>query len=51
MLKRLGFKTPTELPSQASFEKFQQAFTLPLSTMKEAMHALFLGRRRKKGVC
>ena len=51
MMKRLGFETPTELPSQASFKKFQQAFTLPLSTMKEAMRALFLGRRHKKGAC
>jgi hypothetical protein len=46
MMKRLGFKTATKLPNQVSFEKFQQAFTLPLS---KAMHALFPGRLRKKG--
>ena len=51
MMKRLGFEIPTEVPNQASFEEFQQAFALPLSPMKrEAIDALFPIRRRRKGV-
>jgi hypothetical protein len=49
MIKKLGLETPTEVPDQASFEEFQQAFTLALSPMtREAMDALFPARRRLK---
>jgi hypothetical protein len=49
MMKKLGLETPTEVPDQASFEEFQQAFTLPLSPMtRKAMDALFPARRRLK---
>jgi hypothetical protein len=50
MMKRLGLKTPMEVPDAASFEEFQRAFALPLSPMtREAMDALFPIRRGMKG--
>ena len=45
MMKCLGLKVETELPDEASFEEFQTAFKLPLSTLtREAMQVLFPGR-------
>ena len=43
MMKRLGLEeVETELPDEASFEEFQTAFVLPLSTStREAMQILF----------
>jgi hypothetical protein len=32
MMKRLGLEVETKLPDETSFEEFQTAFTLPLST-------------------
>jgi hypothetical protein len=50
MMKRLGLETPTEVPDDASFEEFQQAFALPLSPMtREVMDALFPIRRSMQG--
>jgi hypothetical protein len=46
MMKHLGLEVETELPDEASFDEFQTAFTLPLSTtMREAMEAFFLGAK------
>ena len=45
-----GFETSTEVPNQASFEEFKQAFALLLSPMKEeAMDVLSPCMRCKKG--
>ncbi|CAD6228420.1 unnamed protein product [Miscanthus lutarioriparius] len=45
MMKCLGLEVETELPNEASFEEFQTAFKLPLSTStREAMQVLFPGR-------
>jgi hypothetical protein len=45
-MKRLGLEVETELPDEASFDEFQTAFTLPLSTTtREATEALFLGTK------
>jgi len=45
MMKRLRLEVETELPNEASFEEFQSAFKLPLSTStREAMQVLFPGK-------
>ena len=45
MMKRLGLEKETVLPDEASFEEFQTAFKLPLSTStREAMQVLFPGK-------
>ena len=50
MMKRIGLETPTEVPDEASFEEFQQAFALLISPMtRKAMDALFPIRRGMKG--
>ena len=47
-MKRLGLEVKTELPDEASFEEFQAAFTIPLSTsMREVMQVLFPGRNQR----
>jgi hypothetical protein len=49
MMKRLGLEeVEIELPDEASFEEFQTAFALPLSTStREAMQVLFPGRNQR----
>jgi hypothetical protein len=50
MMKRLGLETLIEVPDEASFEEFQQAFALSLlPMMRETMDALFPIRRGYKG--
>lgn len=34
MMKRLGFEMETQLLDEASFQEFQEAFTLPLTPSK-----------------
>ena len=47
MMKRLGVEVETQLPDEASFQEFQIAFKLPLSSStREAMQVLFLGRKQ-----
>ena len=57
MMKRLGVEVETQLPDEASFQEFQTAFKLPLSSStQEAMQVLFpsrvglLGHSRRLGV-
>jgi hypothetical protein len=46
MMKKLGFEIEMVFPDEASFDKFQTTFQLPLSPSKrEAMHVLFPGRK------
>jgi hypothetical protein len=41
MMKKLGLEVETQLPDETSFDEFQTAFTLPLSSSTlEAMNAL-----------
>lgn len=48
MMKRLGVEVETELPDEASFNEFQTAFKLPLSSStREAMQVLFPGRKQR----
>jgi hypothetical protein len=49
MMKHLGLEeVETELPDEASFEEFQTAFALPLSTSTwEAMQVLFPSRNQQ----
>ena len=49
MMKRLGLEeVETLLLDEASFEEFQTAVALPLSTStREAMHVLFPGRNQR----
>jgi len=54
MMKRLGVEVETQLPDEASFQEFQTAFKLPLSSStREAMHVLFPGRKQwaSRAVC
>jgi hypothetical protein len=47
MMKQLGVEVETQLPDEASFDEFQMAFALPLtSLMREAMQVLFSGRKQ-----
>ena len=47
-IKRLGFEMETQLPDEASFQEFKEAFTLPLTPSKrEAMQVLFPGRKQR----
>jgi hypothetical protein len=47
MMKKLGVKVETQLPDEASFDEFQTAFALPLSSStREVMNVLlFPGRK------
>jgi hypothetical protein len=50
MMRRLGFDEfqETVLPGEASFDEFQEVFTLPLSPSKrEAMEILFPARKQR----
>lgn len=48
MMKKLGFEVETELPDEASFDEFQTAFQLPLSSSKrQTMKVLFPGRKQR----
>jgi hypothetical protein len=48
MMKRLGVEVETQLPDEASFQEFQEAFTLPLTPSKrEAMEVLFPLRKQR----
>ena len=48
MMKRLGVDVETELPDVASFDEFQTAFKLPLSSeTRVAMEVLFPGRKQR----
>jgi hypothetical protein len=48
MMKKLGVEVETELPDEASFDEFQTAFKLPLSSStREAMQVFFRGRKQR----
>jgi hypothetical protein len=48
MMKKLGFEIEMVIPNEASFDKFQTAFQLPLSSSKrKAMEVLFPGRKQR----
>ena len=45
-MKRLGVEVETQLPDEASFQEFQEAFTLLLTpSTREAMEVLFPCRK------
>jgi len=49
LMTKLGLEVETEKPDEASFEEFQQVVaTTPLQVRREAMSALFPGRRRRR---
>jgi hypothetical protein len=48
MMRKLGMEVQTEQPNAAMFDKFHEAFKLPLTPPKrEAMNVLLSGRKQR----
>ena len=48
MMKKAGIDVHTELPDEASFDEFQEAFKLPLPTVtREALDTLIHGQKQR----